>query len=243
MFANLFNGLIRAAYPPLCVSCGAETEAEQGLCANCWGDTYFIDGAICDSCGTPLIGEDMGDVLICDTCTHSPPPWIQGRASVVYDGGGRRIVLALKHGDRLDVVIPLGEWMIKSGAELLRKTDIIIPVPLHRSRLFSRKYNQSSALANQIAKRTNIQTVPDLLIRNKKTKMQKGMSRVERIENQSGAIEMNPRFTELIGDKNVLIIDDVMTTGATMSVCADTCISAGAATVNTLVFARVARDE
>ncbi|PIB26539.1 hypothetical protein BFP76_11595 [Amylibacter kogurei] len=243
MLANMFNGLVRAAYPPLCVSCGVETEAENGLCSDCWGDTYFIDGAICDSCGTPLIGEDMGDELICDSCTHAPPAWIQGRASVVYDGGGRRIILALKHGDRLDVVIPLAEWMIKSGADLLRKTDVIIPVPLHRSRLFTRKYNQAAALGNQIAKRTNIQTVPDLLIRTKRTKMQKGMSRNERLENQSDAIQVNPRFVQMIVDKNVLLIDDVMTTGATMSTCANECISAGAATVNTLVFARVARDE
>lgn len=240
---GVITDLIRLIYPPLCLSCGAETTSEQGLCAKCWPETQFITGAICDCCGTPLSGLDAEDGLICDTCTTTPQAWARGRAAVVYDGGGRRIAMALKHGDRLDVVKPVARWMVRSGDAVINTADLIAPVPLHWSRLLHRKFNQAAELGREVGRLSNIRHCPDLLTRNKRTKMQKGMRRAERFENQRDAITLTPRYGGQLGGKNVLLIDDVLTTGATLSACAEACYADGAETVNVLVFARVARTE
>lgn len=236
----MLGGVLDIIYPPRCLSCMELTEKGASLCADCWSETSFITGAVCNSCGTPLQGEASDGQFKCDGCITHPPAWDSGRASVLYDGGGRRAVLALKHGDRLDMARPLAEWMARSGAELLADADVITPVPLHWTRLFKRRFNQSAELARHLAKISGKPYVPDLLIRQKATKTQDGLSRVERHENQRGVFAVNPRRTI---PQNVLIIDDVMTTGATISACAEVLQSAGCVQIDALVLARVARAE
>ena len=231
------GALKHGIYPPLCMSCSAETDSD-GLCAECWTNTQFIEGNICDCCGTPLPGDDDG--IHCDSCLKYPPAWDRGRAAVVYDGGGRRIALALKHGDRLDLAKPSARWMVSNGIDVLN-VDIIVPVPLHWSRFLKRRYNQAALLGASVSKITSIKQIPDMLVRHKRTPAQKGLSRSERLENQRGAIKINKRLQPVIKGSNVLLIDDVMTTGATLSACAEACKEAGSADVNVLVFARVAR--
>ena len=229
-------------YPPLCISCAVETDASGGLCADCWVDIQFISGAACDACGHPLRGQDDDQVLRCDGCIQTPQAWDRGRAAVVYNGIGRRIALGLKHGDRLDMAVPISNWMLEAGRDML-DADVIAPVPLHWTRMLKRRYNQAAVLGNQIAQFSGTKTIPDLLIRHKRTIQQKGMSREARFENQSSAIAVLSRHANALENKTVLLIDDVMTTGATLSACAEACFAAGAETVNVLVFARVAREE
>ncbi|GLQ35560.1 hypothetical protein GCM10007939_18430 [Amylibacter marinus] len=184
-----------------------------------------------------MIGEQ--DDIPCEECLAHPRNWAQGRAAVVYAGGGQRIVLALKHGDRLDLAKPIGRWMAKA-ADDLPPADIIAPVPLHWTRLIKRRFNQAALLAQQVSRHSNTPMIPDLLTRSKRTKAQKDMDRTERIANMSAAIDITHRFKERIKGQEVLLVDDVMTTGATLSACAQACLGAGAKNVNVLVFARVA---
>ena len=201
-------------------------------------DTTFITGAICDVCGTPLLGETDGKIK-CDSCITHPPAWDTGRAAVIYAGGGRRAVLSLKHGDRLDMARPLAEWMVRSGSDLLGSADVIVPVPLHWRRLFKRKFNQSAELARHLSAISGTPCIPDLLVRDKPTPTQDGLTREERHENQRGVFSVHKRRHV---PKTILLVDDVMTTGATLSACADTFRDAGAERIDALVLARVARD-
>lgn len=176
----------------------------------------------------------------CDDCLSFPPAWDYGRAAVLYSGGGRRAVLALKHGDRLDMARSLADWMARAAPDLLRTADVITPVPLHWSRMVKRRYNQSAELARHLADISGKRYAPDLLIRKKRTPTQDGLTRTERQENQNGVFSLNPRYHI---EQNVLLIDDVMTTGATLSACAEALRAAGTDKIDALVLARVARGE
>ena len=239
-----WESVLSVLYPALCLACGEETDKHPGLCSACWGQTHFISGTICDGCGTPLpeVTAAETDPVFCDFCLHDAPSWSQGRAVVLYKERGRNIVLSLKHGDRLDIAKVIGKWMINSGADIIGDCDLIAPVPLHWLRLLRRKFNQSAELARPVADAYGLPYVPDLLVRHKQTKMQKDMPRVERIENLSRSVKMNARFADRVKGKKVLLIDDVMTTGATLRACSSVCLAAGATGVNVLVFARVAGD-
>lgn len=229
--------MVRAVYPARCMVCDTYTDAPNGLCPDCWGDTQFISGSTCTTCSAPLVGEVVG--AQCDTCLAFPPPWGRGIAVLEYDGGGRKMVLALKRHDRLDIAPALAGWIQRAGAPVLAQTDLIAPVPLHSSRLLRRKFNQSAELARPLAEATGIAYVPDLLTRVRKTDSQMGKDRIERMKNLKAAIIPTPRHRGLIAGKQVLLIDDVLTTGATLGACTEACFAAGAAKVNILVLARV----
>jgi ComF family protein len=231
---------LRFVYPPRCIACGEEVETEKALCGPCWSEAWFISTPCCDACAAPLPGAAEGDPLFCDDCMAAPRPWTEGRAVVVYSGTGRRISLALKHGDRLDIAGPVGRWMAAAARDILTDSDVIAPVPLHWTRLFRRRYNQSALLAEVIAAGGGCTVAQDLLIRRRRTVMQKGMTREERMDNQRQAITANPKRLSAIAGKRILLVDDVMTTGATLSACAEACHAAGAVAVNIVVFARVA---
>lgn len=235
---DLLHHIGRGIYPPLCLSCSAETDS-PGLCAKCWSDTQFITGHKCGICGTPLLGD--ADGVPCDDCLRRPPAWSRGCAVTVYGGGARRISLALKHGDRLDMGPTLARWMVTAGEDVLDGVDIVAPVPLHWARLLKRRYNQAAELSKRIAQQQKLNHVPDLLTRFKRTTMQVDMNRDARFENQRAAIKVTDRFSKVVQGQKILMVDDVMTTGATLSACAEACMSAGAKEVNVLVFARVAR--
>ncbi len=158
---------------------------------------------------------------------------------MIYSGGGRRVVLGLKHGDRLDMAKPLAEWMARSAGGILRQADVIVPVPLHWRRLFKRRFNQSAELAWHLSKVSDTPCIPDLLVRDRSTPTQDGLTREERQENQHGVFSVHKRRNV---PKTVLLVDDVMTTGATLSACAETLRAAGVERIDALVLARVARD-
>jgi ComF family protein len=234
--------MLDTIYPPRCLACAAFTDAPNGLCAACWRETHFIAGSSCEKCGVPLIGEAReGDV--CENCQRHPPAWDRGRAALVYQDAARRMVLGLKHADRLDMAKPLGRWMVNAGREVIAASDLIAPVPLHRLRLLKRRYNQSAELARAVARLSDRPHIPDLLIRPRATIAQKAMNREERARNQSGAIAVNARHVSRIEGRSILVIDDVLTTGATLGACTEALRDAGAAKVHVLALCRVAFED
>ncbi len=229
-------------YPPQCISCDALMGEEHALCGDCWRETPFITGLVCDACGTPLPGEEDTVEALCDDCMTIARPWDKGRAAVLYKGNARRLVLALKHGDRLELAKPMARWLVSAVRPILRPDMVVVPVPAHRTRLFSRRYNQAALIANEMAKLSELTTVPDALTRIRPTIVQDGMGRDARFSNMSGAIAPDPKRGAQLGGRAVLLVDDVMTSGATLAAATEACHAAGASLVCVSALARVAKD-
>jgi ComF family protein len=234
--------VIHVIYPPRCTLCGGLVASDHALCGPCWRDTPVITGLVCDACGVPLPGEHGGSAEHCDACLAYARPWAHGRAALLYRDNGRRLVLALKYGDRHEIVHLASRWMEQSARPLLTENTLIAPVPLHRLRLLRRRFNQSALLAQGLARRTGHATCPDLLLRHKSTPKLDGMGAQTRFATLDSTICVHPRRAHLLQDRDVLLIDDVMTSGATLSACTQACHAAGAARVCILTLARVARD-
>ncbi|SNY38572.1 Predicted amidophosphoribosyltransferases [Pseudooceanicola antarcticus] len=235
---------MRLVYPPRCLACGGLVESDFGLCAACWRDTPFIEGLACDLCGLPLPGGEAGERAHCDQCLADPPPWSRGRAVMLYHGTGRRLVMQLKHGDRQDIAAPGGQWMAQVIAPLLPEGTLVAPIPLHRWRRIRRSYNQSALLGRHMLRHLTgqgAQHVPDLLQRIRATPSLDGKSRSERHRLLSGALRLNPRHGGLVAGRPLLLIDDVMTSGATFRAATGVCRAAGAGPVLVLALARVGK--
>lgn len=229
-------------WPPQCISCGAPVTTDFGLCGPCWRLTPFVSGLVCDLCGTPLPGEDPGQPVHCDDCLTIARPWAQGRAALLYKDNGRQIVLSLKHGDRLDLARPASGWLAKVATPMLLPGTLVAPVPLHWRRLVMRRYNQSALLSKGLARAAGLLHCPDLLQRRHATPSQEGRSRDERFANLTGALSLHPRHGAKVKGRPVLLVDDVMTSGATLAAAAEACLAAGATRVSVVVLARVAKD-
>jgi ComF family protein len=232
---------LRLIYPPQCLSCREAVESDHALCPRCWRDTPFTTGLVCDLCGVPLQGEAEAGPACCDDCLTIARPWSRGRAAMLYEGNGRRLVLDLKHGDRLDLARPAAGWMARAGAPVLAPDMLIAPVPLHWTRLLRRRFNQAAMLARELAELCGLEACPDLLLRPRRTASQDGRDRDGRFRNVEGAIVLHPRRGTRATGRHVLLVDDVMTSGATLAVAADACLAGGARDVSVLVLARVAK--
>ena len=228
-------------YPPQCLTCEAQVTDDFGLCPDCWRATPFITGLVCDLCGTPLPGDDPGHPVNCDDCLTVARPWSRGRAAMVYADNARALVLALKHGDRMDLARPAARWLYRSVAPMLEKDMLVAPVPLHWLRLFKRRYNQASLLSRGIARLAGLEHCPDLLLRLRRTPTQDGRDRSGRFANIAEAIRANPRRAGRMDGRGVLLVDDVMTSGATLAAASEACLAAGASHVLVAVLARVAK--
>lgn len=236
------QAVLRVIYPPQCISCGALVTTDFGLCGPCWRQTPFIVGLVCDLCGTPLPGQDSGTPVHCDDCLTIARPWSQGRAALLYKDNGRTLVLALKHGDRLDLARPAADWLLRVARPMILPDTLVAPVPLHRWRLLRRRYNQSALLSAGLARLAGLDHCPDLLFRRRATASQDGRSRDDRFANLSAALAVTPRHAARVQGRPVLIVDDVMTSGATLAAAAEACLALGASRVSVLALARVAKD-
>ena len=237
------QSFLRVVYPPHCLVCSVVVEGENGLCGTCWRDTPFAAGLVCDLCGVPLPGEDPGEPVHCDDCLTHARPWSRGRAALVYKDNGRRLALALKHRDRTELGTAAAGWMSRAGAPLIEPDLLVTCVPLHWWRLLRRRYNHSVLLGRALADRHGLEWCPDLLRRPRPTPTHAGRGVDGRFANLQGAIEAHPARRDRIRGRRILLIDDVMTSGATLAAASEACLAAGAGDVRVLTLARAAKDD
>jgi ComF family protein len=225
------------ALPTLCVACREPVHGD-GVCADCWAKLSFIAPPFCPRLGIPFV-YDPGPGLLSMEAISDPPAYGRARAAVRYDDVARTLVHALKYQDRTDLAPAMGRWMARAGRELIGEADALIAVPLHWRRGWSRRYNQSGALARVIEQQTGAKVVSEALRRVRPTQQQIGLSRAQRASNVQGAFKVAPHRQSEIQGRRVVLIDDVLTSGATVDACARALLRAKAASVDVVVFARV----
>lgn len=241
LVARLAAGALNLLLPPRCLACGAVVEAAGGLCGDCWARVVFLGPPWCRVCGHPL-PHAVPDAPLCARCAAEPPRYERARAALRYDEGCRRMVLGLKYYDRTDAAPAFGRWMASAGRELLDETALLVPVPLHRRRLLARGYNQAGMLAQAVARVTGAAVVPDLLLRVRATAPQQGLGPQARRDNvKPAAFRINAWQAARLSGRRVILIDDVLTTGATVDACVQVLLRGGASAVDVLTLARVVR--
>ncbi len=223
--------------PATCAACDSSVAAPGQLCAACFRGLNFVTAPFCARCGLPfaLQGE-----AVCPACQADPPPWGEARAALMYDKASQALILPFKHADRTEIAATLALHMQRAGAALLARADLLVPVPLHRWRLLRRRYNQSALLAASLARRTGVRSVPDALRRVRITQSLAQLPAAKRAAWLRGAIAIRPGRAEAVQGRRVLLIDDVLTSGATARACTRALLDAGASSIDVLVASRVA---
>lgn len=224
--------------PPTCLMCDAIVSQPGGCCAKCWGTVRFVARPYCEILGAPF-SYDMGEGALCADAIANPPPFRRARAAVLYDKPIHKLVSGLKYSDRLDLAPWMANWMVRAGRQLFEDAPIVIPIPLYKTRMFARRYNQSAELARTICKSRKLDFKPEMLVRIRKTKQQVGLTREERAKNMAGVFRVPSEFKVELKNKPILLIDDVFTTGATVSSATKALKRIGVSSVDVLTFARV----
>ncbi len=237
-FAAAWHGLVDLLLPPRCPACGSLIDDHGSICADCWTKLTFIDHPFCESCGLPF-DIDLGADAMCAACLADPPPFAPLRSAVAYDDGSRPIILRFKHGDATHCAPHLAGWLIRVGADLLSQADWLVSVPLHRQRLFTRRYNQAALLSHALTGLCGVPSAPLALQRIKSTTSQGRLSRSDRARNVTGAFRVSPNWQGRLAGSNIVLIDDVMTTGATLAACARALRKANVGHIGSLTVARV----
>ncbi len=233
--------LVDLVLPPQCLACAQPVTDEGALCAGCWSRLRLIERPFCERLGTPF-AYDLGTGALSAEAIADPPPFERCRAAAAFDEVARQLVHGLKYRDRLELAGWMAGWMVRAGADVLADTEIVVPVPMHRQRLWSRRFNQSAALANAIAAKGAKPVALAALQRVRPTRQQVGLTAAERDKNVRGAFRVPDEQRLSVAGRKVLLIDDVYTTGATVKAATRALTRAGAVSVDVLVFARVVRD-
>lgn len=240
---HLLRGLVDTLLLPQCMLCNSEVEQAGRLCPDCWPSLRFVAEPFCPCCGTPY-AVPVPAGLVCGACLKEPPRFERARAAFIYAEGGRELVLRFKRGDRIDLVPGLAGLMRTAGAALLADCDLLVPVPLHPRRLWQRRFNQSALLAAELGRLSGKPVALDLLDRRKATPSLGHRGRLERRRVLAGAIAVPAKSRPLVaGGRRVLLVDDVLTSGATATACAAALLRAGTGAVDLLTLARVVRAE
>jgi ComF family protein len=232
------RAVVDGVLPPRCLACGATLGEPDALCSRCWRGITFFGSPWCVRCGLPF-PHPMGKEALCGACARERRSWDRARAVLRYDNNSRRLVLGLKHGDRTHAAGAFGRWMHRAGGEVLADADLLVPVPLHWTRLFQRRYNQAVLLAQSIHAAGGPPVAADWLVRRRRTPSQGHLGPAARERNVRGAFAI--RRGRSFAGKRAVIIDDVLTTGATAEECARVLKRAGASSVNVLTLARALR--
>lgn len=241
-YRKLFESVIDTILPPRCPGSGEIVEIQGAVSPNFWDQLQFIEKPFCKRCAIPFSFE-TDENNICAKCLEEDPFYDESRAPVVYNDASRRIILNFKFNDKTHYVHTFVPWMLRAGADLLGEADYIIPVPLHPKKIRMRKFNQAALLAHEISKKSDVKYIAEGLIRTRHTVPQKGLNKKERYKNISGAFAIGDRYLDKFAHKNIIIIDDIFTTGSTLNECARILKNAGAAKVNVITIARVTKDE
>jgi len=235
--SRLAHATLDTLYPPTCLACRAATDRHGALCPRCWSAIRFIERPFCERLGTPF-EHDLGPGLISTQAASDPPAFARARAVARFeDGPARTLVHRLKYSDRAELAAPMARWMTRAGADLLADADLLVPAPLHFLRLWRRRFNQAAALTAEISRETGKRCDLVALRRVKATKSQVGLSRTQRAENVQGAFQVAGGAA--VRGLNVVLVDDVLTSGATANAASRALLRAGAKRVDVLVFARV----
>lgn len=240
--ARLGRALLDLVLPPVCGACRAPVAEPHALCPACWASVPWIERPFCERLGIPF-GYDLGPGALSAEAIAFPPPYQRARAVALYDGPARELVHALKFRDRLHLARLMGRLMARAGRELLVDADVLVPLPLHHRRLFARRFNQAGLLAGVIAREAGRPVAPLALARIRATDSQVGLNRARRADNVRGAFHVLSDHAAEIAGKHVLLVDDVLTTGATAAAATRALRRGGAAAVDVLTFARVVGGE
>ena len=233
---RLAGGLLDAALPPHCLTCDLPVSENGTLCGACYRGLSFIVAPFCQGCGLPL---PFAGASRCETCLTHPHRFAAARAALLYDAGARGLILPFKHGDRTELARPLAAQMARAGAALLARAELLVPVPLHWKKLFSRRYNQAALLGEILARHAKKPWAPDALRRVRATATLGELGAVQRSLAVAGAFAVAPRHAPRVVGRRILLIDDVLTSGATADACTEVLLAAGAVAVDVLAAARV----
>ena len=233
-----FNFLTRLILPPVCPMCDRFVDEPNTLCAKCFGKLNFITQPYCIKCGRPFEFDIKGEMM-CAGCIKENPLYHSARSILVYDDGSKNLILPFKHADRTELSNLFGKFLLRDYESMIADADMIIPVPLYITRLLKRKYNQAALLAKYLSKKVNVAYEPNILYRKRNTVSQGHMSRKERYDNVKGAFGI--KSNKSVSGLKIILVDDVMTTGATINECTKILLKAGAEQVDVLTVARVIR--
>lgn len=239
---SVLRTIVDTLLPPRCIGTGDIIETPGTISPTLWKELSFIDDPMCACCGMPFAVDALAG-MTCAACLDQPPAFDEARATLAYNEASRKLVLDFKYGDKMHAVNTFTPWLLRSGKDMIERSDAIIPVPLHYKRLWHRRYNQSAVLAASLAAASGKTVLTQVLKRARSTIPQKGLTRKERILNVKNAFLIDPKDTHYIAGRNILLVDDVFTSGATLNACAEKLKSTGCAKVFVLTIARVTREE
>lgn len=225
--------------PPRCPACRQIVDNNGRFCLACWTGLTFITDPVCAGCGAPF-DIDRGPAARCGACLATPPRFAAARAALAYSGSARTVLLGFKHGDRQHLVDIMAPQLVRAGRDWLGPDTVLVPVPLHRGRLWQRGFNQAALLARAVSRRTGSPVVVDALVRIRPTRSSRGLGRRARADNVRGAFRV--ARPAAVAGRDIVIVDDVYTTGATVEACTRMLLRRGARSVRVLTWARVVRD-
>ncbi len=239
---RLLQSAVRWIYPAECSGCDELLAEEFGFCGKCWSELGVIMGLICDLCGAPLEGHSDEKHEKCDACISHLRPWRRGVSALRYGGKTRNLILAFKYGDRIEIARSFGGLLERKLSELEVVDPLLVPIPLFWRRRLSRRYNQAALLTQELGKRSGKDFLLDALVRTKATPILKDMNDSDRFDALCDAIEVRARAIPRVKARSVVLVDDVFTSGATLTSATNALLSVGVKEVYVLALARAVKN-